>query len=63
MSENSLAVTCSIPLTTLTSAPFNLVKGQSVRAKISAINYYGESDLSVVGRGAIIVYVPDAPIL
>jgi len=39
------------------------VRGQSVRARISAVNFYGESELSVAGRGAIIVSVPDAPIL
>jgi len=39
------------------------VRGQSVRARISAINFYGESELSDVGRGAIFVSVPDTPLL
>lgn len=51
----SLALTCSIPLSTLTATPFSLVNGQSVKAKLIAINLYGDSGLSVSGSGAIMV--------
>jgi len=36
--------------------------GDSIFAKVVAINYYGESLESDAGNGAIIVFVPDSPI-
>lgn len=54
--------TCSIPLDTLTAAPFNLVLGDRIEALIVASNIYGDSQVSVIGAGANVVYVPDAPI-
>jgi hypothetical protein len=30
-----------VPLTLLTSAPYSLILGDSVYAKIQAVNYYG----------------------
>lgn len=54
---------CTVPLSVLTSAPYNLLKGYSVNIKVVAVNDYGESDSSLVGNGAIVVLVPDAPIL
>lgn len=46
----------------LTSAPYSLLFGDSVFAKVVAINYYGASQSSVEANGAIIVTVPDAPV-
>jgi hypothetical protein len=40
------ATTCTIPLDTLTSAPFNLQLGEAITAKVSAINSYGDSGYS-----------------
>lgn len=56
------AAECSISLDTLTLAPFSLVLGDSIDAIIVAKNIYGDSDTSVVGSGANIVLVPDAPL-
>jgi hypothetical protein len=53
---------CSIPLSTLTAAPFNLVLGQIIYVKIIAYNAYGYSTESTIGGGVVIVRVPDAPI-
>jgi hypothetical protein len=53
---------CTIPLSTLTAVPYSLVQGDSIFAKVVAINYYGESLESDSGNGAIIYLVPDAPI-
>jgi hypothetical protein len=53
---------CTIPLNTLTAAPFSLSLGNIVFAKVIAYNYYGDSATSQVGSGAVIVLVPDAPI-
>ena len=39
-----------------------MVFGDSVFARVTAINYYGESIESDFGNGAIILLVPDAPI-
>lgn len=58
--RNSLQ--CVIPILSLRSAPFNLVWGDSVHAKIVAVNIYGDSIDSEVGNGAIIITYPDAPL-
>lgn len=51
-----------MPLDSLTADPFLLEFGDSVFAKVVAINYYGESVESDFGNGAVIQLVPDAPI-
>lgn len=48
---------------TLRSAPYSLVFGDSVFARVVAINYYGESLASDSGNGATILLVPDSPIV
>jgi hypothetical protein len=53
---------CSVPLTTLIAAPYNLVQLGSVYAKIVAYNFYGDSISSDSANGALIYLVPDAPI-
>lgn len=53
---------CNIYFDTLTAEPYNLVLNEPVRVKIIAINYYGESDYSEIGEGAVIKLRPDAPI-
>jgi hypothetical protein len=42
-------------------SPYNLLSGNSVRAKLVAFNIYGNSDLSLAGNGAVMSVVPDAP--
>jgi len=56
------ATSCTIPLSTLYAAPYNLLKGFSINAKIVATNAYGSSAVSPSGNGGIVVFVPDAPI-
>lgn len=46
----------------MTASPFNLKLGDSVNIRIIATNAYGDSIISTVGKGAIIVLVPDAPL-
>jgi hypothetical protein len=46
----------------LNASPFSIVWGSSVWAKLSAINVYGESSMSSVGNGGIIITKPDAPL-
>ena len=53
---------CKVPLTALYAPPYNLVGKTSVYAKVYAINYYGSSVEPDPANGAIIVYVPDAPL-
>lgn len=64
-SETTFTTTaCSLPLSALTSAPYSLIQGQIVRAKIIASNFYGDSAESLEGDGgdnARIVLVPAAP--
>lgn len=38
--------TCTIPVSVLKAAPFSLMTGTSVRAKVIAINVIGDSDES-----------------
>lgn len=52
---------CTILLSTLQVDPFLLEFGDSIFAKIVAVNYYGESMESDEGNGAIVLLVPDAP--
>jgi hypothetical protein len=45
------------------ASPYNVDGGDSIYAKISAVNFYGESEQSVDGNGAYYTRVPDSPIL
>lgn len=56
------ALKCTIPFATLRADPFSLVLGNSVLAKVTATNVYGESAYSVPGNGAIILQVPSAQV-
>jgi hypothetical protein len=49
-------------VSTLRVAPFNLYWGDSVYAKVVAINVYGDSLESETANGAIIITYPDAPL-
>lgn len=53
---------CSVPISTLRAAAFNLPWGSEIWAKIVAINLYGESVVSEAGNGAIILTFPDSPV-
>jgi len=43
---------CAIPITTLKAAPFSLLTGDSVKAKVIATNEVGNSGTSSEGNGA-----------
>lgn len=51
-----------INISTLLASPYNVDGGDSVYAKVLAVNFYGESDQSVEGNGAYYTRVPDAPV-
>ena len=53
---------CTIPLTVFYTTPFNMVLGDHIYAKITAINLYGWSLESVPGDGAAVVFLPEAPL-
>jgi hypothetical protein len=46
----------------LTSSPYLLTLGDSVFAKVVAINFYGESISSDAGNGGTILSVPSSPV-
>lgn len=48
------ATECTIPLSSLTSSPFNLELDESIDFMVSAINEYGDSEYSALGGGALI---------
>ena len=52
------ATSCSIPLSVLIAAPYNLIFNDAVFAQIIATNFYGNSTNSLTGGGALIVLVP-----
>jgi len=56
------ATNCLIPLSVLTSAPYNLIFNDGVFAQVIATNFYGNSTTSLTGGGALIVLVPNAPV-
>lgn len=39
-----------------------LTLGSSISVKVVAVNFYGDSEFSNVGDGAVIQFVPDAPL-
>lgn len=49
---------CEIPIASLKAAPFSLVDGDSVQAKVVAFNTIGDSPESTLGAGAVIASVP-----
>jgi hypothetical protein len=49
------SLTCSIPATTLTAAPFNLPWGQILTTKVVAFNLYGDSFESQVANYSILL--------
>lgn len=53
---------CTIPVSALKAAPFELPWGTNVHAKVLATNIYGSSAKSLAGFGAIITTNPDPPI-
>jgi hypothetical protein len=52
---------CTIPVSVLRAAPYNLPYGSSIWSKVTAINIQGASPESNPGNGAIIITYPDAP--
>lgn len=56
------STTCTIPQSTLTSAPYSLSLGDDVYARVVATNVIGSSTSSDTGSGANIITVPDAPV-
>ena len=58
---NISTTTCTVPISTLQAAPYNLVWGATVYAKVLATNAVGSSDLSVASGGVIITTNPDPP--
>lgn len=56
------ANSCTVPLSNLSVAPFSLVLGDTIGAKIIAINVKGSSPESDVGEGAYLISEPDAPV-
>ena len=59
----STAVSCTVAIPTLKAAPYNLVAGSSVTARVLALNVVGSSAYSTAGNGAVFVApsVPAAP--
>ena len=53
---------CYLTLQSLRAEPYLLVKDDSVYVRIISENFYGDSIDSAAGNGAVIQYVPDAPI-
>lgn len=53
-----------MPMSIMLGAPYMLTMGDSVYAKVSAINIVGPSEFSLPGNGAVITmsYPPDAPV-
>lgn len=52
--------TCTVPLETLVSSPYNLVSGEGVWARIVCKNVLGNSMASDIGNDAIIPRPPDS---
>lgn len=53
---------CHVTIATLIASPYLLDGGDSISAKVIAVNQYGESDYSIEGNGAYYTEIPNAPI-
>ncbi len=53
---------CTIPISVLQAAPYNLAWGASIYASVIATNVVGSSVASSSGNGAVILTNPDPPI-
>lgn len=53
---------CIVPLSTIIVAPYSLQLGDDILARVVAINAYGDSVVSAIGGGAVILLTPDAPV-
>jgi hypothetical protein len=53
---------CTVNISTLLASPYNYDGGDTIYAKVSAVNIYGESDQSVESSGLQYNEVPDAPL-
>lgn len=60
--NTSVSTSCTIPVTSLRTTPYELDWGSSVFAKVVAINLYGDSDTSESANGAVITTSPDPAI-
>lgn len=55
------ALSCQVPIATLTGSVYNLSYGSSVSATVVAYNAYGDSLNSTLGNGAVLITYPSAP--
>ena len=53
---------CTVPISVLQAAPYNLPWGSSIYATVAATNVVGSSTASAPGYGAVILTNPDPPI-
>jgi hypothetical protein len=53
---------CLINISTLLALPYSVDGGDSIYAKVSAVNFYGEFARSTEGNGAYYTRVPDSPV-
>ena len=53
---------CTVSISVLQAAPYNLGGGASIYAKVLAVNFVGSSALSLAGNGAVLPTIPDAPV-
>jgi hypothetical protein len=59
---SGIATSCTIAITDLKAAPYNLVEGNNIIARITATNTIGNSATSPAGNGAVIpATVPSTP--
>ena len=52
---------CTVPISVLKDAPYNLDWGASIYATVVATNAVGSSSASTSGNGAVIITYPDPP--
>ncbi len=55
------AVSCTVPISVLQAAPYSLLNGVSVWARVLATNAVGSSAYSTSGNGAVLPTVPSVP--
>jgi len=53
---------CEVPFSTLTAAPYSLVLDEEIWVRVTANNFYGDSDPSEATNSGLVQLIPDAPV-
>jgi hypothetical protein len=57
------ALSCDLLITNILTPVWNLKQGDTVGVSVQAQNYFGWGPLSVLNTAALVVVIPEAPVI